>query len=61
FMVDITGRDDVKVEDEVTLIGRDGEEFISVEEAAAAAGTFNYEFVCDINKRIPRLYKGKRK
>ena len=59
FMVDITGRDDVKVEDEVTLIGRDGEEFISVEEAAAAAGTFNYEFVCDINKRVPRIYKGK--
>ena len=58
FMVDVTGMDDVQVEDEVTLIGRDGEEFISVEEAAALAGTFNYEFVCDIGKRIPRVYKG---
>lgn len=58
FMVDITGIDDVQVEDEVTLIGRDGEEFISVEEAAALAGTFNYEFVCDINKRVHRVYKG---
>lgn len=60
FMVDVTGMDDVQVEDEVTLIGRDGDEFISVEEAAALAGTFNYEFVCDIGKRIPRIYKGKK-
>ena len=60
FMVDVTGMDDVQVEDEVTLIGSDGDECISVEEAAAAAGTFNYEFVCDINKRIPRIYKGSR-
>ncbi|MDO5408859.1 MAG: alanine racemase [Lachnospiraceae bacterium] len=58
FMVDITGIEDVQVEDEVTLIGRDGEEFISVEEAAETAGTFNYEFVCDIGKRVPRVYKG---
>ena len=60
FMVDVTGMDYVQVEDEVTLIGRDGDEFISVEEAAALAGTFNYEFVCDIGKRIPRIYKGKK-
>lgn len=58
FMVDVTDMDDVQVEDEVTLIGRDGDEFISVEEAAALAGTFNYEFVCDINKRVHRIYKG---
>ncbi len=58
FMVDVTGIENVQVEDEVTLIGRDGEEQITVEEAAALAGTFNYEFVCDIGKRIPRLYKG---
>ena len=56
FMVDVTGIDDVAVEDEVTLIGRDGDEMISVEEAAALAGSFNYEFVCDIGKRAERIY-----
>lgn len=61
FMVDVTGMEDVQVEDEVTLIGRDGEEFISVEELADMAGTFNYEFVCDINKRVHRVYKGSKK
>ena len=60
FMVDVTGVDDVEVEDEVTLIGCDGDQRISVEEAASAAGTFNYEFVCDINKRVPRIYTGSR-
>ena len=60
FMVDVTGMEDVQAEDEVTLIGRDREEFISVEEAAEMAGSFNYEFVCDINKRVHRVYKGNR-
>lgn len=57
FMVDVSEIDNVKVEDEVTLIGRDGDEVISVEEAAGLAGTFNYEFVCGINKRVPRIYR----
>ena len=56
FMVDVTGIDDVAVEDEVTLIGRDGDEMITVEEAAAMAGSFNYEFVCDIGQRAERVY-----
>jgi len=56
FMVDVSDIDDVKVGDEVTLVGRDGNEFISVEELSSLAGSFNYEFVCDIGKRIPRVY-----
>ena len=32
------------------------QERITVEEIAALAGTFNYEFVCDLGKRIPRSY-----
>ena len=56
FMVDVTDIPDVGRLDEVTLIGRDGDEYISVEEIAALAGTFNYEFVCDLGKRIPRNY-----
>jgi alanine racemase len=56
FMVDVTQIEGVSEGDEVTLIGTDGEENIAVEELAALAGTFNYEFVCDLGKRIPRVY-----
>lgn len=56
MMVDITEIADVKIEDVVTLIGKDGEERISVEDMADLAGSFNYEFVCDISKRVEREY-----
>lgn len=56
FMVDLTEVPEAKKLSSVTLIGRDGGECITVEEAAALAGTFNYEFVCDISKRVPRVY-----
>lgn len=56
MMADVTDIPDIKRNDVVTLIGRDGDEEITVEEIAALAGTFNYEFVCDLNKRIPRNY-----
>ena len=48
---------DVKLEDTVTLIGKDGDNYISVEDMANLAGSFNYEFVCDVGKRVPRVYK----
>lgn len=56
LMVDVTHIPQAKQGDMVTLIGRDGEGFIPVEEAAALAGSFNYEFVCGISKRVPRIY-----
>lgn len=56
FMVDITDIHDVKTGDVVTLIGRDQNEFISVEELAELEGSFNYEFVCGLGKRIPREF-----
>ncbi|MGN0462427.1 MAG: alanine racemase [Ruminococcus sp.] len=56
FMVDVTCIEGVKQGDTVTLMGKDGEEFISCEELSALAGSFNYEFVCDISKRVPRVY-----
>ncbi len=56
IMVDVTHIPDVKVEDVVTLVGPDGDEYISVEEAAELSGSFNYEFICDISKRVPRIY-----
>ena len=61
FMVDVTDIEDVRTGDEAVLVGRDGEECISVEELAALAGTFNYEFVCGLGKRIPRIYLSKGK
>ncbi|MDO5416384.1 MAG: alanine racemase [Lachnospiraceae bacterium] len=57
FMVDVTDIDGVKEEDEVTLIGRDGEARILVEDLAEAGGGFHYEIVCNLGKRIPRVYK----
>ena len=57
MMVDITDITDVKLEDTVTLIGKDGDNYISVEDMANLAGSFNYEFVCDVGKRVPRVYK----
>lgn len=56
FMVDVSHIDDVKQGDVVTLVGKDGDNQITVEEVADMAGTFNYEFICGIGKRIPRVY-----
>lgn len=56
FMVDVTGIPGVRQGDEVTLIGRDGEEFISIEELGDVSGRFSYEFACEISKRVPRVY-----
>ena len=56
FMVDVTHIPDVKHGDEVTLIGRDGDEFISIETFGDMSGRFSYEFACDISKRVPRVY-----
>ena len=56
MMVDVSEIPGVEVEDTVTLIGRDGEEVISVEEVADPAGRFNYEMLCDISPRVTRRY-----
>ena len=56
FMVDVTDIDDVCIGDRVTLFGKDGDSCITIEEISAMAHSFNYEFVCDIGKRIPRVY-----
>ena len=56
FMADVTDIPDAAFLDPVTLIGRDGEERITVEELGALSGRFHYEFVCCLGKRIPRVY-----
>ncbi|MFC7300137.1 alanine racemase [Cognatiluteimonas weifangensis] len=57
FMVDI-GQDSAWNEDEVVLIGRQGDAAIPVEAVAQAAGTIPYEILTGLNARIPRLYRG---
>ncbi|HJA65774.1 MAG TPA: alanine racemase [Candidatus Mediterraneibacter cottocaccae] len=56
FMVDVTDIPGVQFMDPVTLVGKDGEEEITVDELSALSGRFNYEFVCCLGKRIPREY-----
>lgn len=56
FMVDVTDIDGVKFGDQVVLIGTDEEETITVDQLSELADRFNYEFVCDLGKRIPRVY-----
>ena len=55
-MVDVTGIPDVKFGDRATLVGHDGDAYLSIDELANLSGRFNYEFICDINKRVPREY-----
>ena len=56
MMVDVTGIPGVQTGDRVTLVGTDGEETITMEQIAAQADSFNYEFVCGISRRVPRIY-----
>ena len=56
FMVDVKDIEGVSFGDNVTLIGKDGKETISVEDLSNLSGRFNYEFICDLGKRIPRVY-----
>ena len=56
LMADVTALPQVKVGDLVTLIGRDGEEEITADELAALEGSINYEVVCGLSKRVPRVY-----
>ncbi len=56
FMVDVSDIPDAEVGDSVTLFGRDGDHIISVEEVAAPANSFNYELICNVAHRVPRVY-----
>jgi alanine racemase len=55
-MVDVTKITGVKQGDIVTLIGRDQDEVVSMDEVAEKMGTINYEVVCLIGKRVPRVF-----
>lgn len=55
-MIDVSHLTDVKVGDEVVLVGSQGDNVLSVEELSEMSASFNYEFVCDVNRRVPRIY-----
>lgn len=57
LMVDVSHiPEEIRIGDRVTLIGNDGEESITAEELGALSGRFNYELMCDLGNRIPRIY-----
>lgn len=56
MMVDITDIPEVEMEDPVVLIGHSGDECISAEELGSKAHSFNYELICGIARRVPRVY-----
>ena len=56
FMVDVTEIPEAKFMDPVTLVGKDKDAIIRVEDLSDLSGRFNYEFVCDLSKRVPREY-----
>ncbi len=54
ILVDVTDLPDVQIGDDVTLLGRDGDEVITAEEWADKVGSITYEVFCNISKRVPR-------
>jgi len=56
IIIDVTNSKNLKIGDEVTLIGTDSGKTIAVEELAEKTNTINYEITCDINKRLPKVY-----
>jgi alanine racemase len=59
LMIDVTDvpEADAGLGAAVTLIGRDGAEQITVDDLAGWAGTLNYEILCGISKRVPRILR----
>lgn len=55
-MIDVSHIPNVETGDEVVLVGKQGENRLSVEELAGMSASFNYEFVCDVNRRVPRVF-----
>jgi alanine racemase len=56
-LIDITGLEDIRIGDEVLLIGSQGEESITAHDWASWQGTIPYEIFCAIGPRVPRIYQ----
>ncbi|MFQ5449079.1 MAG: alanine racemase [Nitrospinaceae bacterium] len=55
-LADVTGVPEAEVGDEVVLFGRQGKAVITVDEMAQWADTLSYEILCNVGKRVPRVY-----
>lgn len=55
-MVDVSAVPDVKLGDEIVIMGRQGDAEISADDLAAINGTINYEITCCFDLRIPKVY-----
>ena len=55
ILIDVTSFPDVQVGDQVTLLGRNGDDMITAEEWANKVGSITYEVFCNISKRVPRV------
>ena len=56
-MLDVGAVPDACIEDEVVIFGRQGSACISADDLARELGTINYEIVCDLTARVPRVYQ----
>jgi alanine racemase len=59
-MLDVGAIPDARIEDEVVIFGRQGDKCISADDLARELGTINYEIVCDVTARVPRVYESRR-
>jgi alanine racemase len=57
LMIDVTDLPESALGGPVTLIGGDGAAAITVDDLAGWAGTINYEILCGISKRVPRVLR----
>lgn len=56
FVVNVERVPHVQQDDEVVIVGQQGDDEITADEVALAAGTINYEIVCGVSARVPRVY-----
>ncbi|MFS8086568.1 MAG: alanine racemase C-terminal domain-containing protein, partial [Acidobacteriota bacterium] len=56
-LVDVTDISGVSINDEVILLGQNGELAISAEDIAEMIGTISYEVTCGISPRVPRIFR----
>lgn len=59
-LLDVGAVPGARIEDEVVIFGKQGDEFISADDLARGLGTITYEIVCDVSARVPRVYLDKR-
>ena len=58
-LIDLTDVPDVRLNDPVILLGRDGQLSITAEEIARTIGSLSYEITCGISSRVPRIYSNR--